>query len=41
MVLNVGHDVSFYNILELKGMQERAGEVNSMKAYITNDGTSP
>jgi hypothetical protein len=40
MEINVGLDVSFGNILVCKGIQEKAEEVNSTKAYVTNDETS-
>jgi hypothetical protein len=37
MALNVGLDVSFDKMQRLKGMREKAGEVNSTGAYVTND----
>jgi hypothetical protein len=35
-----GLDASFDNRLNWKGIWKKAGGVNSVKAYITNDGTS-
>jgi hypothetical protein len=40
MALYVGPYVSFNNMQDRKGMWKKAGEVNSMKAYITNDETT-
>jgi hypothetical protein len=37
LALNVGLDVSIDNMKNRKGMPEKAGEVDSPKAYITND----
>jgi hypothetical protein len=37
MVLNFGLDVSFDNTWDGQGMQEKAWEVNSTEAHITND----
>jgi hypothetical protein len=37
MASSVGLDVSFDNLQDWKGVQEKAGEVNSKKAYVTND----
>jgi hypothetical protein len=37
MALNVGLDASLDNMQDWKGIREKAGEVNSTKAYITND----
>jgi hypothetical protein len=36
MALNISLDASFSNMRDWKGIWEKAGEVNSMKAYITN-----
>jgi hypothetical protein len=38
--VNVGHDASFDNMKNCKGIWEKAGEDNSTKAYITSDETS-
>jgi hypothetical protein len=39
MALYAGLDVSFDNTWGWKGTQEKAEEVNSKKAYISNDET--
>jgi hypothetical protein len=40
MALNFGLGASFDNMQDWEGILEKAGEVNSTKAYITNDETS-
>jgi hypothetical protein len=35
--VNVGLDISFDNMYDCKGIQEKAGEVNSPKNYVTSD----
>jgi hypothetical protein len=40
VALNVGLDVSIDNTYDSKGIREKAEEVNSTKAYITNDQNS-
>jgi hypothetical protein len=40
MALNVDLDTSFDNMYDWKGIWEKTVEVNSTKAYITNDETS-
>jgi hypothetical protein len=40
MVLNFGLDVSSGNMTDWKGMREKAGELNSTKAHVTNDEVS-
>jgi hypothetical protein len=37
MALNAGLDVSLNNRQGWEGIREKAGEVNSTKAYVTND----
>jgi hypothetical protein len=37
MALNFDLDVSFLNLQDWKRIQEKAGELNNTKAYITND----
>jgi hypothetical protein len=39
-MLNVGLDVLFCNMQDWKGIWEKAHEVDSTKAYTTNDKTS-
>lgn len=39
MALNVCLYLSSNNTQDRKGIREKSGEVNSTKAYITNDGT--
>jgi hypothetical protein len=39
MALKVGLDASFDSMWDWKGIREKAGEVDSMKASITNDET--
>jgi hypothetical protein len=41
MALMVCLDVSFDNTQYWKGIREKSGEVNSAKAYVTNDKTVP
>jgi hypothetical protein len=36
IALDVGLDASFDNTQDCKGIQEKAGEINNMKAYMTN-----
>jgi hypothetical protein len=36
MALNVGFDILFDNMQDWKGILEKAGEINSMKANVTN-----
>jgi hypothetical protein len=40
IALNIGPDASFNNMQDWKGIPEKAREVTSMKASITNDKTS-
>jgi hypothetical protein len=40
MALNIGLDVSVDNLWDLKGIREKAGEVNSTRARIKNGETS-
>jgi hypothetical protein len=40
MAVNIGLDMSFDNMWDWKGIREKATEVNSTEAYITNDRTS-
>jgi hypothetical protein len=37
MVLNIGLSVSLDYMKDWKGIQEKAGDINSMKAYIAHD----
>jgi hypothetical protein len=37
IVLNAGFDVSFDNMSDSKGIREKAGEVNSTEACVTNE----
>jgi hypothetical protein len=37
MALSAGLDASFDNMQDRKGTREKAGEVNSTKAYVTDD----
>lgn len=39
MSSNTGHDASFYNMQEWRGIQEEVDEVNGTKANITNNET--
>jgi hypothetical protein len=40
MALNISLDIRFDKMRDWKGIQEKAGEVNSTKAYVVDDETA-
>jgi hypothetical protein len=40
MLVNIGCDIPLNNMWGWEGIQEKAREVNSMKAYVKNGATS-